>query len=56
MKLKRFISLLLAAVMTVCILPTSAFAATKSTAKAKEPTLRRPVSPEQPMWIVHIDT
>lgn len=56
MKLKRFITLLLAAVMTVCILPTSAFASSKTAAKAAEPTLRRPVSPEQPMWIVHIDT
>ena len=56
MKLKRFITLLLAAVMTVCILPTSAFASSKTAAKAAEPTLRRPVSPEQPKWIVHIDT
>ncbi len=55
MKFKRFILLLTAVIMAISVLPMSVFADDGAKISAKS-NLRRPVSPEQPMWIVHIDT
>ncbi len=55
MKIKRFILVLTAIVLAISALPISVFADDGAKA-APEPKLRRPISPEQPMWIIHIDT
>lgn len=55
MKLKRFVLLLTAVIVAISVLPLTAFAE-KSEKNSSKQELRRPVSPEQPMWIVHIDT
>lgn len=55
MKIKRFILLLTAVIMAISVLPLTAFAEDGEKASPKQ-KLRRPVSPDQPMWIVHIDT
>ena len=55
MKLKRFVLLLTAVIVAISVLPLTAFAEESEKTSSKQ-ELRRPVSPEQPMWIVHIDT
>lgn len=59
MKLKRIIALLLALVIPLMAMPISTVAeGEENQAKTmpRDGKLRRPISPEQPMWIVHIDT
>ncbi len=59
MKLKRIIALLLALVIALMAMPISTVAeGEENQAKTmpRDGKLRRPISPEQPMWIVHIDT
>ena len=48
--IKRTLCLMICAVIAFTALAFPAFA------DSSEPALRRPISPEQPMWIVHIDT
>ena len=54
MKLKKIIAIFLAVLLIVTALPANIFAVENSGSSGTK--LRRPVSPEQPMWIVHIDS
>lgn len=55
MKLKKATAFIVVLMIALTALPVTAFAQARS-AGSKPAELRRPVSPEQPMWIVHIDT
>lgn len=59
MNFKRLIAILLTLVTVLSVLPLSTFAEGETAygnVMPRDGKLRRPISPEQPMWIVHIDT